>query len=166
MIMVMMAMMMLSILTLASEHPMLLAMLTVLQSLMISMFMSMINSISWFSFILFIVFTGGLMVLFIYMTSLAPNEMLPSPKTKTSIKIITMSVITVIILSPLLPKHMMSQMNMTDMEQLIDFSPAISYFFSMPTSLMVITLMTFLLITLAAVNSMMSKKPGPLRTHK
>jgi len=63
-----------SFLFLVSKHPLTIGLILIFQTLLIRL-TSRINSINfWFSYILFLIFIGGLLILFIYVISLASNE--------------------------------------------------------------------------------------------
>nr|QLY89809.1 NADH dehydrogenase subunit 6 [Agapetus fuscipes] len=55
------------------KHPLSLGLLLLIQSLLISIMTGMISFNFWFSYILFLIFLGGLLILFIYITTLIPN---------------------------------------------------------------------------------------------
>ena len=58
------------------SHPVIFISLILLQTVILRISIWITSSCSWFSFILFLIFLGGLIVLFIYITSLASNELL------------------------------------------------------------------------------------------
>nr|QNV11555.1 NADH dehydrogenase subunit 6 [Dynatosoma fuscicorne] len=64
-----------SILFMKLKHPLSMGMMLLTQTLLISLFIGLISKTFWFSYILFLVFLGGMLVLFIYVTSLSSNEM-------------------------------------------------------------------------------------------
>jgi len=57
-----------------SSHPIIIVILIRAQTLILCLAIRIITQTPWFSFILFLVFMGGLIVLFIYISSLASNE--------------------------------------------------------------------------------------------
>nr|AIW06061.1 NADH dehydrogenase subunit 6 [Vietnamella sp. MT-2014] len=57
------------------KHPLAMGLILLLQTTFISITTGIFSGSFWFSYILFLVFLGGMLVLFIYMTSLASNEM-------------------------------------------------------------------------------------------
>lgn len=75
-----------------------------LQTLAICAITALINFHVWFSYILFLIFLGGMLVLFIYITSLASNEMFQFSFKMIALFVITMSsgMLLAIILDPLL----------------------------------------------------------------
>nr|YP_009542272.1 NADH dehydrogenase subunit 6 [Lasiommata deidamia]AYU56845.1 NADH dehydrogenase subunit 6 [Lasiommata deidamia] len=58
------------------NHPISMGLLILFQTLLICLLMGMLINSYWFSYILFLVFLGGLLVLFIYVSSIASNEIL------------------------------------------------------------------------------------------
>nr|QFI35713.1 NADH dehydrogenase subunit 6 [Zerynthia polyxena] len=66
---------MLSILMFFMKHPLSMGLLILIQTLLICMLSGMLSYSYWFSYILFLVFLGGLLVLFIYVSSVAANEL-------------------------------------------------------------------------------------------
>lgn len=56
------------------KHPLAIGIILIVQRLVISIIIGLISKTFWFSYILFLVFLGGILVLFIYVTSLASNE--------------------------------------------------------------------------------------------
>ena len=55
-------------------HPLAIGLISLIQSLLICLITGLISKRFWFSYILFLIFLGGILVLFIYVTSLASNE--------------------------------------------------------------------------------------------
>nr|ADI75314.1 NADH dehydrogenase subunit 6 [Melitaea cinxia] len=57
------------------NHPFSMGLMILIQTLFLSMLSSMLINTYWFSYILFLIFLGGLLVLFIYVSSIASNEL-------------------------------------------------------------------------------------------
>nr|YP_009050437.1 NADH dehydrogenase subunit 6 [Potanthus flavus]AIC37432.1 NADH dehydrogenase subunit 6 [Potanthus flavus] len=57
------------------QHPLSMGLMILTQTLLICLISGMIIHTYWFSYILFLTFLGGLLVLFIYVSSIASNEM-------------------------------------------------------------------------------------------
>nr|YP_010564354.1 NADH dehydrogenase subunit 6 [Scopula lactea]UYX62377.1 NADH dehydrogenase subunit 6 [Scopula lactea] len=70
-----MIMLNISFLMLFLSNPISMGLLILLQTLIICLMMGMIIKTYWFSYILFLTFLGGLLVLFIYVSSIASKEM-------------------------------------------------------------------------------------------
>lgn len=56
------------------NHPLSIGFLLIVQTLLISLFTGIYSYSFWFSYSLFLIFIGGILILFIYITSLASNE--------------------------------------------------------------------------------------------
>nr|AMW67836.1 NADH dehydrogenase subunit 6 [Fontecilla graphicus] len=67
--------MFLSINFLQMNHPLSMGLNLLIQTIMVSMICGFISKSFWFAYILFLIMLGGMLVLFIYMTSLASNEL-------------------------------------------------------------------------------------------
>nr|YP_009500698.1 NADH dehydrogenase subunit 6 [Anoeconeossa unicornuta]AWU48841.1 NADH dehydrogenase subunit 6 [Anoeconeossa unicornuta] len=61
-------------------HPLTFGMLILIQSILICVISRMITSSSWIAMTLFLIMVGGLMIIFIYMTSICSNEIFHKTK--------------------------------------------------------------------------------------
>nr|YP_010713317.1 NADH dehydrogenase subunit 6 [Lychas mucronatus]WDA95775.1 NADH dehydrogenase subunit 6 [Lychas mucronatus] len=59
-----------------SSHPLVLGSILVGSTVLVCFYVFFVFNVGWFSYILFLVFLGGMLVLFIYVASLASNESL------------------------------------------------------------------------------------------
>nr|WAU48155.1 NADH dehydrogenase subunit 6 [Pantoporia hordonia] len=57
------------------NHPLAMGLLILIQTLLTCLLSGMLVNTYWFSYILFLIFLGGLLVLFIYVSSVASNEL-------------------------------------------------------------------------------------------
>nr|YP_009045491.1 NADH dehydrogenase subunit 6 [Tanaecia julii]AHA03842.1 NADH dehydrogenase subunit 6 [Tanaecia julii] len=64
-----------SILLFFIKHPLSMGLLILIQTLLTCLITGMFINTYWFSYILFLIFLGGLLVLFIYVSSVASNEL-------------------------------------------------------------------------------------------
>nr|QYC36457.1 NADH deshydrogenase subunit 6 [Illiberis ulmivora] len=65
------------------SHPLSMGLFILIQTFLICIISGMMLKTYWFSYILFLIFLGGLLILFIYVSSIASNEMFfPSNKMK------------------------------------------------------------------------------------
>nr|AII02327.1 NADH dehydrogenase subunit 6 [Phyllonorycter platani] len=67
--------MLISLIMIFINHPLSMGMFILMQTLLICLISGMMINSYWFSYILFLTFLGGLLVLFIYVSSMASNEM-------------------------------------------------------------------------------------------
>nr|UDU84901.1 NADH dehydrogenase subunit 6 [Olethreutes sp. 2019HN00063] len=70
-----MSMMMMSSMMFFLTHPLSMGMMILIQTTFICLLTGMLINTYWFSYILFLTFLGGLLVLFIYVSSIASNEL-------------------------------------------------------------------------------------------
>nr|QIT06553.1 NADH dehydrogenase subunit 6 [Ptenothrix huangshanensis] len=141
-----------SILFISLNHPMLMVASIILQTMLLCILLWMLNSTSWFSFILFLVFLGGLLVLFVYICSLASNEYF---KTSINFKITLMMVLSI---------FFFSSMNM--MTQEMNSNVYIFKMMTMSSYQPVLISMFYLLLTLIVVVKITNNKSTPLRMTK
>nr|UFI48275.1 NADH dehydrogenase subunit 6 [Gymnosoma dolycoridis] len=150
------------------KHPLAMGFTLLIQTTLISMTSGLMTMSFWFSYILFLVFLGGMLVLFIYVTSLASNEMF-----SFSIKIMLISLMMfsfMMILLTMLDKNFLIQYKNLEMKNMYDMnsfilenSLSLNKLYNYSTNLMTILLMNYLLITLIAVVKITKLFKGPLR---
>jgi len=150
----------LSILFTIINHPIIMVATIIIQALIICIIIAFNILTSWFSFILFLVFIGGLIVLFIYIARLASNEIF---KFEISLEellpklIIFTTFLRLIILN-------LNQQN----TKYIAYSPKILIFklYSLENFTLIISCFFYLLLALIIIVSIIKIKEGPLRSLK
>nr|YP_010569050.1 NADH dehydrogenase subunit 6 [Fannia canicularis]UEV87292.1 NADH dehydrogenase subunit 6 [Fannia canicularis]UZC78836.1 NADH dehydrogenase subunit 6 [Fannia canicularis] len=150
------------------KHPLAMGLTLLIQTTFVCLTSGLMTKTFWFSYILFLVFLGGMLVLFIYVTSLASNEMF-----SFSIKLLLLSII--IFMSMLALLYFLNKnflMNYYNLETksifdlnsyLMENSLSLNKLYNYPTNLLTILLMNYLLITLIAVIKITKLFKGPLR---
>lgn len=63
-----------NIIFLSANHPLIIGLILLAQTITIALFTGLTLSSFWFSYILILVFLGGILILFIYVASIASNE--------------------------------------------------------------------------------------------
>nr|YP_010865991.1 NADH dehydrogenase subunit 6 [Panorpa fulvastra]WGT92276.1 NADH dehydrogenase subunit 6 [Panorpa fulvastra] len=152
------------------NHPLAMGLVLLIQTLLICLITGLISKTFWFSYILFLVFLGGMLILFIYMTSLASNEMF---NFSSKLTLLTIFVIMISIMMFFILDQNMWIFNFTnfDMENLtkISFlntnedSLNMTKLYNFPTSFMTIMLINYLFLTLIVVVKITNIFYGPLR---
>nr|YP_006665730.1 NADH dehydrogenase subunit 6 [Challia fletcheri]AEP83058.1 NADH dehydrogenase subunit 6 [Challia fletcheri] len=66
---------MLGVFFVVGNHPLWMGLILLVQTFLVSLFSGFLLSFFWFSYILFLLFLGGMLVLFMYVCGLASNEM-------------------------------------------------------------------------------------------
>nr|YP_010254114.1 NADH dehydrogenase subunit 6 [Scaphidium formosanum]QTZ18655.1 NADH dehydrogenase subunit 6 [Scaphidium formosanum] len=141
------------------NHPLTMGLILLLQTILITLISSTMMTNFWFSYILFLIMISGMLVLFIYMTSLASNEKFKYSNKLMLLSISTMSTYLII------NKFMINNNNMDFMSwnNNLMFKMNLSKFLNSPSNLMMIMLIIYLLITLIAIVKITNTSMGPLR---
>nr|YP_010946671.1 NADH dehydrogenase subunit 6 [Margattea angusta]WGO57389.1 NADH dehydrogenase subunit 6 [Margattea angusta] len=149
-----------SMMSMFTNHPMIMGMILLTQTTLIALITGMISPTFWFSYILFLIFIGGMLILFIYMTSLASNEIITITK-KTML--LMMAIIIPIIFIKQIQSHPQPQDNymFTNMYNL--FNNQVLKLYNMPTHLITIMMGSYLFLSLIAVVKITNIFMGPLR---
>nr|QZL38247.1 NADH dehydrogenase subunit 6 [Metopina sagittata] len=153
------SMILISLMFLQMNHPLAMGITLLLQTILISIFSGMLNDSFWFSYILFLVFLGGMLILFIYVTSLASNEMFSFSSTLMTFMFTTFSISFLIIY---FYDSMITNFFFENQIHFIEHSSLIKLF-NYPNNLITILLMNYLLLTLVAVVKITNIFYGPLR---
>nr|QZI85403.1 NADH dehydrogenase subunit 6 [Limnophyes minimus] len=150
------------------KHPLAMGLTLLIQTSLISMMTGLMSKTFWFSYILFLIFLGGLLVLFIYVTSLASNEMF-----SFSMKLLMMSFILfflTLLSIYFIDKNLLLQYSNLEMKNLtfmksfmMENSLNLNKLYSFPINLITILLMIYLFFTLIAVVKITNIFEGPLR---
>nr|WJW73707.1 NADH dehydrogenase subunit 6 [Lindneromyia sp.] len=157
-----------SILFMNMSHPLAMGLTLMIQTILICLISGLLSKSFWFSYVLFLVFMGGLLVLFIYVTSLSSNEMFTFSM-KLSMYLIFLFLATTIILYNL-EINMFSKISNLSMNSLINENIYIAEnkislikMYNYPTNLITILLINYLLITLIVIVKITNLFYGPLR---
>nr|YP_009750092.1 NADH dehydrogenase subunit 6 [Eudarcia gwangneungensis]QIJ46448.1 NADH dehydrogenase subunit 6 [Eudarcia gwangneungensis] len=153
------------------NHPLSMGFMILLQTMFICLLSGLMISSYWFSYILFLTFLGGLLVLFIYVSSIASNEMF-SFLNQTTLSILIIS-LTNFILMLIFYKKMW--MNLSFNLDMLNFSNKFFFLnnensfnlmklYNSQNFMLMIMMIFYLLITLIAIIKITNMKFGPLRS--
>nr|YP_009693807.1 NADH dehydrogenase subunit 6 [Panorpa debilis]QEI03730.1 NADH dehydrogenase subunit 6 [Panorpa debilis] len=152
------------------NHPLAMGLVLLIQTLLICMITGLVTSTFWFSYILFLVFLGGMLILFIYMTSLASNEMFTFSSKLTLMMIFTImiSITMFFIIDQNLWIFNFINIDMENMFKLnflnmSENSLNLTKLYNFPTSIITIMLINYLFLTLIAIVKITNIFYGPLR---
>ncbi|YP_009054354.1 NADH dehydrogenase subunit 6 (mitochondrion) [Papilio polytes] len=163
---------MFSIMMLFLNHPLSMGLMILIQTLIICLLSGMLINSYWFSYILFLVFLGGLLVLFIYVSSVASNELFNMNFFLKNIMFLLM------LMSLFLSLYNMYNLNWlnfsfnNEMKNLTNFfiffnnenKINLSKLYNKQTHLMMMMLIIYLFITLVAIVKITNIFFGPLRS--
>nr|YP_009251322.1 NADH dehydrogenase subunit 6 [Hapsodrilus ignifer]AIQ80119.1 NADH dehydrogenase subunit 6 [Hapsodrilus ignifer] len=146
------------------EHPLSMGLILLIQTTLVAMITGLVSHNLWFSYILFMIMIGGMLVLFIYMTSVASNE-----KFMFSNKLV-MGMMTTAIISAtwMMTDKMFSYQNSMNMDMMMismnpSYTLSMSKYLNFPLNSWMISLIVYLLLALIAVVKITNVTYGPLR---
>nr|YP_010701161.1 NADH dehydrogenase subunit 6 [Papilio alcmenor]WCI21402.1 NADH dehydrogenase subunit 6 [Papilio alcmenor] len=163
---------MFSIMMLFLNHPLSMGLMILIQTLIICLLSGMLINSYWFSYTLFLVFLGGLLVLFIYVSSVASNELFNMNflLKNTMFFFLFMSLIL-----SFYYMHNLNWLNFSFNEEMKNLSNFFIFFnnenkinlsklYNNQTHLMMMMLIIYLFITLVAIVKITNIFFGPLRS--
>nr|YP_009937434.1 NADH dehydrogenase subunit 6 [Trigonopterus kotamobagensis]QNT26944.1 NADH dehydrogenase subunit 6 [Trigonopterus kotamobagensis] len=153
-----------SLLFMSLTHPLSLGSILLIQTTLIAWASGFLYPSFWFSYILFLVMIGGMLVMFIYMTSVASNEKFSLPKRTLYFFCLSLSIFSLLSLflnnqsflplnPSILPIQLLTPMNNMNMTK----------YFNFPSMSVLIFLMMYLLVTLIAIVKITDKTKSTLR---
>nr|URX53290.1 NADH dehydrogenase subunit 6 [Glyptotermes sp. 11 AB-2022a] len=145
------------------KHPLAMGLTLLAQTMIMCLISGLMNKSFWFQYILFMVFVGGMLVLFIYVTSLASNEMF-----SLSIKMIfiTLMMATSILMMENWLKLNSKESMTHEMMMTEEITTMTSKLYNYPNGTMTIMMALYLLMTLIVVVKITNISKGPLRKTK
>nr|YP_011036638.1 NADH dehydrogenase subunit 6 [Planaphrodes nigricans]WRK21242.1 NADH dehydrogenase subunit 6 [Planaphrodes nigricans] len=156
--MMMKTMMILPLMISFMKNPMSMATILLMQTMLMSMTMNKMMKESWFAMITFLMMIGGLLILFMYMSSIASNE-----KLKFKIKLMLLMPIFFLITDEMMNQNQTSEnqeMLMTISKEKISMMKLYNKKSMMITMMMVM----YLLLTMICISKIVKIHEGPLRT--
>nr|ALO77095.1 NADH deshydrogenase subunit 6 [Paramarygmus sp. PAR01] len=141
-------------------HPLSMGIILLSQTIIISMITGNLNQNFWFSYILFLIMIGGMLILFMYMTSIASNE-----KFKFNNKILIIIPATILMML-IMPKKMMMSINNNEtfnFNNSIEFMFTLNKFMNSTMLMILLFLMIYLLLALIATVKITNFKQGSIR---
>nr|AXS66168.1 NADH dehydrogenase subunit 6 [Cerambycidae sp. 9 KM-2017] len=156
-----------SLIFITLNHPLSLGLMLLIQTILTSLLIGFMNLNYWFSYILFLVMIGGMLILFIYMTSIASNE-----KFKFSSKISASSLMAPLFIFILLMiDHFFLNQKINSLECLSfdsnkNFIFIMNKIFNYPIFNNYSMIIIYLLISLIMVVKITDSHYGPLRQMK
>nr|YP_009154099.1 NADH dehydrogenase subunit 6 [Gandalfus puia]AKC99390.1 NADH dehydrogenase subunit 6 [Gandalfus puia] len=146
------------------SHPLSMGLTLLLQTVMISLSVGISTYSFWFSYILFMIFLGGMLVLFIYVASLASNEFFSFSSSMFMFYSLTFLIFTTtcFYLDPILISNFSSIPSSSLYLQLSTIS-IVSWIYSNTVMNFTLFIVMYLLLTLIVVVKITNLFKGPLR---
>nr|YP_010621029.1 NADH dehydrogenase subunit 6 [Hebardina formosana]WAX39412.1 NADH dehydrogenase subunit 6 [Hebardina formosana] len=156
-------MMITSMLFTQMKHPLAMGLMLLIQTTIMCMMSGFLSQSFWFSYVLFLTFLGGMLVLFIYVTSLASNEMFYMSMKMLMIAMLIMIMLMINInLNPMM-NNMEIMMHETIYSMEGEMMNSLMKLYNQPTNLITIMLASYLFLTLIVVVKIINISSGPLR---
>nr|QLY90120.1 NADH dehydrogenase subunit 6 [Athripsodes aterrimus] len=153
-----------NLLLLFISSPLMIMMILIIQTIMLSLMIGIINKNFWFSYILFLIIIGGLMVLFLYMISLISNNLY-----KFNLIKMNMIILSILILNIWL--YIKNFNIMTDIKPMLMQMIETPYYASLMkmyntyTLMIMILIMNYLFFALIITTKIINLPYGPLRSY-
>nr|AEV56619.1 NADH dehydrogenase subunit 6 [Kokeshia sp. NKU02] len=153
-------MMTMSMLFMSVNHPLSMSFILIIQMLLAVMITGMIMKSFWYAYIAFMMILGGVLILFIYMASVASNEKVILMKNYLLFMLPNMLMITPYKILIEFKHNNMYKINQC--EQMI----SLSKMFTPPTMMLTILMILMLLLTMLSVSYMINVFEGPMQMKK
>nr|AYW52139.1 NADH dehydrogenase subunit 6 [Discolomatidae sp. 1 ACP-2013] len=145
------------------NHPLSIGMILLSQSILISLFMGMMTYTFWYSYIFLLIMIGGLLVLFIYMTSIASNE-----KFNFSFNLFMLLILMFIIIYLFLKFYLkinlsLHQNSMLFNNTIYNFNLSMIKYYNYPSIMLTFLIILYLLMTMIMTIMICNKNMGSLR---
>nr|YP_010023476.1 NADH dehydrogenase subunit 6 [Casmara patrona]QOP62728.1 NADH dehydrogenase subunit 6 [Casmara patrona] len=153
------------------NHPLSMGLMILLQTLLTCLLSGMLINTYWFSYILFLIFLGGLLILFIYVSSIASNEMFSNSFKLKSMWLISMFICLFSVMIFIFNLKWLNFFNNLEMNNFFSYflffnnenKINLSKLYNNQTFLLMMMLIIYLFITLVAVVKITNIFYGPLR---
>nr|ACA61256.1 NADH dehydrogenase subunit 6 [Gastrimargus marmoratus] len=158
----------LSIIFLFLNHPLSMGLILFLQAISMCLISGYMSLSFWFSYVLLLIYLGGMLVLFMYMASIASNEMFKIKFNKIILIIYFMIMLSAMMYmtDKMMFTEMIKNTETMNMKHSINFkemSISLMKLYNNPTIIITIMMMIYLFIALLAVVKITNINQGPMR---
>nr|BDQ43529.1 NADH dehydrogenase subunit 6 [Amynthas tappensis]BDQ43828.1 NADH dehydrogenase subunit 6 [Amynthas tappensis] len=133
-----------------STTPIMLGINILIMALLLSVTLASSMS-SWYAFLVFLIYVGGMLVMFAYFLALAPNQQMPS-KSNMIYMLMTLVILTIVAIVTETEIFISQEMHQDN-----------TYLYSTSTAPILILLALILLLTMVIVVKLTNRSSGPLR---
>nr|AUJ22061.1 NADH dehydrogenase subunit 6 [Chonosia crassipennis] len=145
-----------------TKHPISMGCVLLMQTILASLLCGMSMKLYLFSYILFLIFVGGMLILFMYMSSIASNEKFYSLNVMMFLIMYVISYMIVMYTSNKLDDNSLND-NIMLLNPYINFMMEKLYMF--PSGMLTLMIVIYLLFTLIVVSNIVGIKFSPLRSY-
>nr|YP_008757605.1 NADH dehydrogenase subunit 6 [Occasjapyx japonicus]AEV44870.1 NADH dehydrogenase subunit 6 [Occasjapyx japonicus] len=148
------------------NHPMALGITLLTQSTIIAIMTGLTTKSFWFSYVMFLIFMGGMMVLFIYVASLTPNEMFSLSNPMLIMLVLPTITIMMIMLDMTIASPNQIFIEAAQMDVMSSQKITITKIYSPTLSIITTAIISYLFLTLIVVVKITNLWMGPVRLKK
>nr|APX39480.1 NADH dehydrogenase subunit 6 [Chrysolina polita] len=153
-----------SIIFMFLTHPMSLGLILLIQTILVSLLTGLMNFNFWFSYILFLIMIGGMLILFLYMTSVASNEKFNFSYKLLYLIFFYINLIILLMFSDQFNYSLfMNIIDMTNQNYIKNYNLMMNKYMNFPNNFIIYMMMIYLFFTLIMVMKITSFCYGPLR---
>nr|APX39885.1 NADH dehydrogenase subunit 6 [Clytra espanoli] len=146
------------------SHPLTSGLILLIQTILIALISGTMSPNFWFSYIVFLIMIGGMLVLFMYMTSVASNEKFKfSPAMAIIISMTTLASLAMFLIDSTLYTTPLQVLETTSASSSKSSGLLLNKYLNYPHSTIYILMVMYLLITLIAIVKITIKAKGTLR---
>nr|YP_009711646.1 NADH dehydrogenase subunit 6 [Euchorthippus unicolor]QGA47487.1 NADH dehydrogenase subunit 6 [Euchorthippus unicolor] len=150
------------------NHPMSMMMFIIIQTIITGLITGTMMESFWLSYILFLTFLGGMLVLFIYITSISSNELFKMKSMNSMILIIFMIITSIIlmIMDKMLFMDLVKNTETMNINNSINFQEvtlSLEKLYNKPMFSITMMMMVYLFLTLVVVVKIININQGPIR---
>nr|BDL61411.1 NADH dehydrogenase subunit 6 [Deiratonotus japonicus] len=145
------------------NHPLAMGLVLLIQTVMITVTVGLSNYSFWFSYILFLVFLGGMLVLFIYVASLASNESFSFTHSLFLPFFIALCLSITFLFADSLVTAKATSLSFSSFKNITSTPFIISWIYNSPSMMFTIFIVSYLLLMLIIVVKIINLFKAPLR---
>nr|UAM91057.1 NADH dehydrogenase subunit 6 [Euura bridgmanii] len=151
-----------------SKTPISMGFYLLIQTMLMSLFSGLMSTSFWYMYIMYLIMIGGMLILFIYMSSLSSNQKFYFHKNKLMLNLF----IFLMIFFLLKNLNFYSTFNFDSinimsisMEENFKLKMSLNKLYNLPTNLIMLLMMNYLLLTLFIIVEIININMGPLRKN-
>nr|AUG32896.1 NADH dehydrogenase subunit 6 [Birmella discoidalisa] len=169
--MLMVMMIMNSLIFFSMKTPLSMGLMLMIQTLLISLYSGLMSSNFWYSYILFLIMIGGMLILFLYTSSISSNKKFNYNKKKMLMCLMITIILIFILMYSKFKFHtnfnydMMSMKNI-EIEENFLLKMSMNKLYNKPTNLIMILMINYLMLTMFIIVKITNIKMGPLRKYQ
>nr|AXS66158.1 NADH dehydrogenase subunit 6 [Tenebrionoidea sp. 3 KM-2017] len=158
----MLLMLIISIFTIFISHPLTLSIMLFIQTILTCLFTGNLTLNYWYSYILFIIMVGGMLIIFIYMINIAANEKF---KSNMTLYLILLTMLPMYFLTKFYKIFNLSIFNQDTLmfKNFMNINFSMIKYFYMPLSMILTFAMIYLFIILILTVKISNFTKGPMR---